>query len=224
MKRSDLRSRPEKHLQANKIVIVAIGDSLTVGYHSPATEGWMEPTPYTTFLERRLGISNSQQKSLKFEIQNKGVSGELTSEMLARFDRDVVRVKPDIAIVLGGSNDIGWGVAPTDVFTNLASMYDAASKSGIETVACSIPSILGCDLLIPPRIELNEMIKAYCIERRIAFVDVFRATADPRTNGLLNEYSNDGLHLNARGYQRIADTIFEEALEALLSKRIFRSQ
>jgi len=196
-----------------------MGDSLTAGYQSSTYEGWAEPTPYTTFLEERLlTVYKGRQKGLNFQIHNKGVSGELTGEMLVRFNTGVLSLKPNFVIILGGTNDIGWGLSPNEVFNNLTQMYEAASKSEIETIACSVPSILGYDSLIPPRLTLNEMIRSYCIQNEMAFADIFRATADPKTNRLLDEYSNDGLHLNTYGYQKMADTIFEEALERLLVK------
>jgi lysophospholipase L1-like esterase len=199
------------------IVIVAMGDSLTVGYQSSIGGEWVESIPYTTFLEKKLlKMDQSQRKKLEFKLYNKGVSGELTGEMLARFDGDVMSVRPDFVIILGGSNDLGWGISPNEVFKNLVEIYEAASNSGIQIIACSVPSILGYDSLIPPRIALNDMIRTYCREKGKAFADLFRATADPKTNRLLDEYSNDGLHLSTCGYQEIADAIFEEALEGLL--------
>jgi acyl-CoA thioesterase-1 len=221
LRRLDLESESKKHRFENRIVIVAMGDSLTVGYQSSIGGEWVESTPYTSFLEKKLlGMGESQRKKLRFQIDNKGVSGELTGEMLARFDRDVTSVGPDFVIILGGSNDLGWGISPRRVFNNLVEMYEAASASGIQIIACSVPSILGYDSLISPRIALNDMIRGYCIEERRPFADLFRATADRETNRLLDEYSNDGLHLSTLGYQRIADAIYEEALEGLLLKHL----
>ncbi len=203
----------------NRIILVAMGDSLTAGYQSLTEEEWTGFTPYTIFLEHRLlKLNESQQKKKEFQIRNRGVLGELTSEMLTRFDRDALSVRPDFVIILGGSNDIGWGISPREIFGNLSKMYEATSKNGIEIIACSVPSILGCDSLIPPRLELNEMIRTYCTENGKSFADLFRTTADPRTNRLREEFSDDGLHLSTAGYEKIAETIFDQALKGLLSK------
>jgi len=48
------------------------------------------------------------------------------------------------------------------------------------------------------------------------YVDLFSATADPATQRLSPNYSNDGLHLSAEGYRKVAETIFKEALLPLI--------
>lgn len=213
----------ESASQRKALVIVAIGDSLTAGYQLVEDEGWVEFAPYTVFLDERLRDLGRQDR-LEFRVYNKGVLGERTDEMLARFDRDVLDLKPDFVIVLGGTNDIGQGFPPDEVFRNLVRMYDAASKCGIVTIACSIPSISGCDSLISPRVALNEMIRAYCVEKGLSFVDLFRATSDSKTGRLVNGFSSDGIHLSLSGYKKIADTIFDEALEKLLLKYLSKSK
>lgn len=196
--------------------IVALGDSLTVG-ESEFDSGSDEYTSFPRYLEflarRHL---DPRQSDLKVRVVNKGVCGDLTSGMLERFSSDVVEEKPDYVIILGGTNDIGWSTDPAMIIRNLNTMYDAALSQGIGPVACSIPSILGFDELIPPRLRLNGMIRAEAEKRSIVFVDVFAATADPKTNRLLDEFSADGLHLNAKGYKRIGQFIFDNWLRALL--------
>jgi lysophospholipase L1-like esterase len=197
--------------------IIAIGDSLTAGYQSAGYDCTVEFTPYTSFLEERLSENEGiRKKKVLVQIHNRGISGELTHQMLARFNADVLMPQPNLAIVLGGSNDLGWGISPSEVFSNLVKMYDLAEKNRIATIACSIPSILGFDSLVPPRRELNGMIRKYCIKKGKAFADLFKATAHPTTKRLLEGYSSDGLHLSTDGYRKMADTIFDEALRDIL--------
>jgi len=136
--------------------------------------------------------------------------------MLDRFPGDVIGEKPAFVIILGGANDIGWGLDPSTIACNLTSMYDAARKEGIGPVACSVPSILGCDELIPPRLSLNQMIDVEAKKRKIPFLDLFRATADQTNNRLLEIYCADGLHLNPQGYKQIAKHIFDNWLKFVL--------
>lgn len=105
---------------------------------------------------------------------------------------------------------------PATIAHNLAVMYDAALSEAIGPVACTIPSILGFNQLIPPRLELNSMIRSESEKRSIPCVDLFAATADPQTNRLSEQYSADGLHLNGEGYQRIGQCIFDNWLRSLL--------
>lgn len=193
--------------------IVALGDSLTAGYMSPATDlEWPPYQPYTRFLEEMiLDATAKKRKSIRLQIINKGLNGDLTEGMLNRFDRDVLQLSPSQVIVLGGTNDIGWGIPVTSIYSNLEEMYDKAIRYGILLIACAVPSILGYDSLIPPRVRLNRMIRSYCEAKGAKYVDLFSATADPETKRLSPKYANDGLHLSAEGYRKVAETVFKEA-------------
>ena len=137
--------------------------------------------------------------------------------MLERLSTDVVDEKADYVIVLGGTNDIGWGLDLATIVHNLTSIYDAAQNKKISAVACSVPSVLGFDELISPRLDLNRAISAEAGKRKMPFLDLFTATADQRNNRLLEDYSADGLHLNSKGYGRLAEYIFEKWLKGVLN-------
>ena len=199
--------------------IVALGDSLTVGESEfePSDSG--QAISYPKYLETLAEIHlRSLHSDVKVNVLNRGINGDLTSGMLERFSRDVIDEKPDYAIILGGTNDLGWGFDPAMIAHNLSTMYDAALKKRIVSVACSVPSILGFDELIPPRLKLNKIIRMEAEKRSIPFVDFFTATADPQTNMLLEDYSADGLHLTTKGYQRMGKCLFDKWLRAVLDE------
>jgi len=198
--------------------IVALGDSLTVGEtgFSDSAQSVSYPEYLEVLAKQHL---TSRRASVEINVLNRGINGDLTSGMLERFSRDVVDEKADYVIILGGANDIGWGFDPAMIAHNLTAMYDAALKKGIVPLACSVPSILGFDELIPPRLGLNGMIRAEAGKRSIRFVDFFTATADPQTNRLSEDYSGDGLHLNTKGYRKMGKYLFEQWLRALLEER-----
>jgi lysophospholipase L1-like esterase len=205
---------------AREIVFVAFGDSLTVGFQSPILgDEFPRPTPYTEFLQVRMrkmpGADSAGAPNVKF--LNMGVVGELTEDMLDRFDQDVVKVEPDVVIILGGSNDLGWGVEPQSVAENLGEMYRTAIRNEIVPIACTVPSVLGFDEGIPPRIVLNQLIKEYSAEHHQVCVDLFTATCDSLTGRLREECSNDGLHLSTRGYETVAEAIFSGAVCGIVS-------
>jgi len=195
--------------------IVALGDSLTVGEtgFSDSDESVSYPKYLETLTKQHL---TSGQSGVEVNVLNRGINGDLTSGMLERFSRDVVDEKADYVVILGGTNDLGWGFDPAIIAHNLTTMYDTALNKGIAPVACSVPSILGFDALIPPRLQLNRMIRTEAEKRSVPFVDFFTATADPQTNRLSEDYSADGLHLNTKGYQQMGKYIFDKWLRALL--------
>ncbi|MBV6340490.1 SGNH/GDSL hydrolase family protein [Candidatus Magnetobacterium casense] len=186
-----------------KMLVVAFGDSLTVGFQSPTYDRpWYEETPYAEFL--------SQKLSDTINFVTRGISGELTEEMVRRFPRDVIALKPDYVVILGGSNDLGWGVEPTVAMQNLHTMYAMAKEAGVVPVAVTVPSIAGYDPLIKPRVVLNDMIKDTATRIGIRCVDMFTSSAEPDTLRLAPRYSNDGLHLSTEGYMLLADLLYNE--------------
>jgi len=195
--------------------VVALGDSLTAGFQSYGLFGNEELTPYTEFLAERIR-KEFHPSILSVEIINKGVIGELSEQMLIRFEADVVGLSPRVVIILGGSNDLGWGLTPDEVFSNLRQMYELSMKNDIVPIACTVPSILGFDAGISPRRVLNKFIQEHSLKIGIRCVDLFRATMDAATSTLASRYSSDGLHLNSEGYRKMAETAFEEGLRPVL--------
>lgn len=186
--------------------IIAFGDSLTVGYQSPTPENPTgQATPYGRFLQDLMGEGAV--------VKIRGINGELTGQMVSRFERDVVSRSPDCVIILGGANDVGWGVPPAEIMANLSTLYDRATVEGIQAVAVTLPSIRGFDALIPPRQQLNQMIMENCKSRGIPCVDLFSATAEPDTHCLAERYSNDGLHMTTEGYRCLADLIYRSVFK-----------
>lgn len=196
-------------------LIICFGDSLTAGYQSPTPEQpQLLETPYGAFLQERLGAEAAVAVS--------GVCGELTGEMVERFDRDVLARKPASVVILGGTNDLGWQTAPSDILRNLVTMYGRALAEGVHPVAVTVPSLRvqgdvgtgeGHAWLVEHilrRRELNGMIRQACVEKRIPCVDFFTATAEQGSGLLARPYSNDGLHLTTEGYRRLADLLYQE--------------
>jgi len=203
---------------SSHVTVVALGDSLTVGFQSYGLEEDIgKPTPYTDFLIDQIA-RDFPSDSLSIEIVNKGNVGELSEQMLARFGLDVIYLSPKVVIILGGSNDLGWGIAPREIFQNLSEMYRLSLENKITPIACTVPSILGYDEGIPPRIELNKLLREHCQKVGICCVDVFRATLDEATGRLASRYSSDGLHLSSEGYGKMGDVIYEEGLRPILSE------
>ncbi len=197
---------------SSHVKVVALGDSLTTGFESyDPFGGTGKSTPYTDFLVDHV-TRDFPAGSISVEIVNKGIVGELSEQMLARFDSDVIRLSPRVVIVLGGSNDLGWGLAPREVFLNLSKMYRLSLENRITPVACTVPSILGYDEGIPPRLVLNQLLREHCREIGIRCADVFSATLEKATSRLASQYSSDGLHLSSEGYRKMGVVIYEEGL------------
>ena len=60
--------------------------------------------------------------------------------------------------------------------------------------------------------ELNEMIKSYCIRKKIQYADYFSEMNDGN-NGMKAELTTDGVHCTAKGYD-----VMESILQPLIKK------
>lgn len=202
-------------------LIVCFGDSLTAGFQSPTPEHPAgQETPYGAFLQRRLGRLA--------RVAVSGLCGERTEEMVGRFNRDVLAVTPAWVVILGGTNDLGWNATPEAIMQNLAWMYEAASAHHVRPVAVTVPSIRveGAEGEaknwvaghISRRQTLNGLIQRYCAGRGMACLDLFAETAEPDSHMLAAPYSNDGLHLTTRGYERLAMLLYDQVFASTLGE------
>ena len=204
----------------NLIKIVALGDSLTFGFQAPSefTEG-SEEYPYNHFLEIILDreLPGKGLGDLEVSFINAGLLGDTTRGMLERFESHVASRNPDYVIIWGGINDLTTLSTPKKVFKNLERIYAKARERKIEPIACTLTPTLGLGEIQPRIIELNEMIRKHCKENGMSLADLYRATAD-ESGTLRRSFSSDGIHLTNAGYQRVAYTIYSEALEKILDK------
>lgn len=200
-------------------LILCFGDSLTAGYQTPspvhASDG---DTPYGHVLQDYLGQRG--------RVEVSGICGEVTGEMVLRFRAAVLDRRPQMVIILGGTNDLGWNADPAEIMRNLTKMYELARASSITPVPVTVPSIrvdLGEDnpdaaswvaQHIPRRQRLNAMIADYAARKGLRHIDLFTATAEPETLLLAQPYSNDGLHLTSSGYRLFGRLVYEQLFAA----------
>ena len=69
---------------------------------------------------------------------NRGISGQITGQMLGRFKQDVIDLHPKAVLILAGTNDIAHGIAAKTIKNNLETMGDLAKAHGIKTLFASI--------------------------------------------------------------------------------------
>ncbi len=78
----------------------------------------------------------------KPEYIGRGISGQTSSQMLLRFRQDVINLKPTVAVILAGTNDIAENAGPIalkDVLGNIISMTELAEINSIKVILCSVP-------------------------------------------------------------------------------------
>lgn len=144
---------------------------------------------------------------------NRGVNGETSAQILARFERDVLAAKPRALVVLAGVNDLFQGIAEEILRRNLEAIYEKAARAGIPAVACSIlPYNIATPGVRQKMKRMNDWIRAEAARRGMIFCDTARAVEG--APGMLAGTS-DGLHPDVSGYRKMAEVI-APALEKIL--------
>jgi hypothetical protein len=69
---------------------------------------------------------------------NRGIEGQTTAQLLGRFIRDVVALRPRAVLIIGGTNDIARGTTLEGIEDNFAMMGDLAKARGIRALFASV--------------------------------------------------------------------------------------
>jgi lysophospholipase L1-like esterase len=155
---------------------------------------------------------------------DRGISGQTSPQMLARFRADVIALKPRVVVILAGINDIAGNTGPSTlemIEDNIASMTELAKANGIRVVLSSILPAFDFPWkqgMQPAEkvVAVNSWIKSYASKNNSVYLDFFSAFADER-KGMPLKYSADGIHPNKDGY-KIMEPLAEKAIAEALKQ------
>ena len=144
----------------------------------------------------------------------KGRAADNTSDMLARFQIDVIDYGDAAYVIIwGGANDLR-SLTEEETETNLQVMYSMAHNAGIKVVAVSITPLNSESALNKIKLlAINSWIQNTAIN--VDYVaDAYTATDDPDNPGnILPAYdSGDHAHLSNAGYAKVATTIYDAVM------------
>ena len=157
---------------------------------------------------------------------NRGIGGQTTMQMLARFRQDVAALNPKAVVVLGGTNDIAAGVSVNQMEDNLAMIGDLAKAHGIKPVFASILPVSDYHKDADPHYEMtpgrppatiqsiNSWMRSYCQSQGFIYMDYYAVMVDS-AGQLQADMSDDGLHPNAKGYRVMSPVALEGIGRAL---------
>jgi acyl-CoA thioesterase I len=159
---------------------------------------------------------------------DQGLTGQNSSQLLFRFQADVVSQHPQIVHILTGTNDVypGWvlcGGSPIfDTCNNIKSMVAMAQAAGITPILATIPP-WGPGALpesADPSPEhythtdqLNQWIKAYGKEMGLVVIDYHRTLESADGQTYVPGLTVDGVHPSAAGYAHMTPKV-EDAIAA----------
>ena len=162
-------------------VILAFGDSLTAGV------GTSRDKSYPAVLEKLSGLT----------VINKGISGEVTDQGLARLPKVIRETNPDLMILIEGGNDILRNKSYQQIEANLDAMITLAQQENIQIVLLGVP-------------EKKLFSSAAPFYQQLA--DKHNLVYD---NNLISDLlhtrslKSDPIHFNAQGYQKMAEGIYQ---------------
>jgi len=156
---------------------------------------------------------------------DRGISGQISPQLLIRFRQDVINLKPKAVIILAGSNDLAGSKGHVDnetILNNVKSMAELARKNHIKVILCKYLPVYeypwnkalkgAADQII----SLNEAIVAYANENNFTILDYFTPLVDER-NGQKAEFTTDGVHPNIAGY-KVMEVVTDEAIRKTIGK------
>jgi len=197
-----------KKYELENIEIKKVDDSDRVVFMGNSiTEGW-------SYFNKDFFINNP--------FVNRGIGGQTTPQMLIRFKPDVVNLNPKSVVIMAGINDIAGNTGPIKIENtaeNIISMAEIAKANGIKVFICStLPAIdfpwsPGLEPA-PKVIKLNKILKKYCEDNNIKYVDYFSSMVDEKGGLKVPEYTSadDLVHPNLEGY-KVMEKIILSALK-----------
>jgi len=209
-----LLSIPFLVLIASFIMCSQNRDWANLKYYKKANAALKDGKPLTehvVFMGNSI-TENWQQENPDFFKENnyisRGISGQTTSQMLVRFQQDVVDLKPKAVVILAGINDIAENTGPItteDIFENIVLMSRSAQENNIQVILCTVlptaafqwnPDIDPVEKII----QLNNLLHKYAEQEHIPIVNYYEAMVMPDKT-INPDYAIDGLHPNLKGYK-----------------------
>jgi lysophospholipase L1-like esterase len=159
---------------------------------------------------------------------NRGISGQITGEMLGRLKADVIDLHPEAMLFLGGTNDLARKIPLTTIENNYLMIADLASAYRIKIIFASVTPVSDYHKSTNPSYErttdrppvfvnaLNDWIAKLCAQRGYVFLNYHAALVDNKGQ-LKDDLSDDGLHPNSMGYRIMAPLALEAVQKSVKS-------
>jgi acyl-CoA thioesterase I len=185
-------NNPTASAISQKPTILIFGDSLSAAYGLRRNQGWV------SLLQRRLDATN-----LKYNVENRSLSGETTFGGLERLPRALAQVKPALVVLQLGANDGLRGLDLRTSRANLKAMIKKSldAKARVVVVGVRLPPNLGETYLKEFDAIVPSLAKELQVQAVPAMLKGFAAD--------LSYFQDDQIHPNARAQPIILETLWK---------------
>lgn len=153
-------------------------------------------------------------KSSGQAVYNRGISGDTSDRLIERLYDNVLYIEPKNIVLLIGTNDISRGIPLSDSVKNLERII-TETKNACPDVNFIVEAVYPINENMRDKFEKrknkiicemnNEFIKL-CEKHNCVWLDFTDKLKDESGN-LKKELTYDGLHINAKAYEIIAENI-----------------
>ena len=141
------------------------------------------------------------------DFLNRGIAGQITSQMLGRMKPDVLDLRPAALLILGGINDIGLRTPLNVTESNLMAICDLADFAHIKVILATALPVTNDEMTRahpPDQIRaLNQWLQTFCAQHGYTFLDYYSEMVDA-SGQMKADLTYDGLHPNSTGYRIMA--------------------
>lgn len=233
-----------KRIQQTVVFLLFNLISISVSSQNKIDQGWIDWANFNKYANQNKGVSPKQKEEVRvvflgnsiFEgwsvarpeffkdkpYFNRGISGQVTAQMLLRFQDDVAQLQPDVLVLKAGINDIAENAGPYEqqkTLNNIKSIVQLARANKIKVVLCSVlpankfvwrPALQPADKVI----ALNTALQEYANQEGVFYLDLYSAVVDDQ-KGMKAIYANDGVHPTVDGY-KVLEPLVETAIKKVI--------
>lgn len=147
-------------------------------------------------------------------IANRGIPGDVLEGFLARIN-DVIKLRPEICIIMGGINDVYAWIPVETIYKNYIKLLRKLKRKSIKPILISTlyatKEYPNSETRNKEVSKLNEKVKKYANQYKIEYLDLNKFLS--QNEYLKEDVTFDGIHLNWLGYK-----IWAEQLDKILQK------
>lgn len=203
---------PSAALVGSPKKVICYGDSLTAGTSPPLDDLY----PFAPTLEQAVGPS--------VLVRHRGLPGATAEAMLIAADDEqrglrglLKRSQPDLAIILAGTNDLGFVAESEPIVRAVCGLHQLAHVLDVPTLAVGIPPS-AYQAMQPEAAELANMVnrelRAWCLAAGSSLCTYVEhpISSWSRTD---ERWAPDGLHLSPEGYRLVGEGLAGVVAECL---------